>query len=102
MRIQPLLRQLRILEQCGISTSLNKNLSLSEKKEWSLKAVALLDGYDIKDFENQAWKDLFDKVEKSESLDTVQFSDEQEELKWRNMLDAASELMNAVNQRTED
>lgn len=62
--IQTMLLQLRTLRKCGISTIFAPGVLQNEtaRREWCVKAVALLSGYDMDDFDQDEWKRVLEVV----------------------------------------
>ena len=55
--ISILVNQLRVLRKCGVSTIFAPwpHPEQFNRVEWAVKSVALLNGYDVSDFDNELW-----------------------------------------------
>ncbi len=97
--IQSLIAQLRALRKCGISTIFAPGVlaDAAARRQWSVKAVALLNGYTVEDFDGEGWKRVMTAI----SLDSMSlsgqegFTPEERDL-YQPLLQAAEELYEVV------
>lgn len=98
--IQILITQLRVLRKCGISTIFApwQQTDQSKRKEFSIKSVALLNGYEVDDFDSETWTRVLDVVDTGVfSLNQAAGFTDVERAQFEPLLESAKILLEAIS-----